>query len=77
MNSSRLPFGPDTIERLLADTHPYLSCDECFDHLDTFVERMAADPDHLDLPMQVHLSACGACAEEAVTLFELVTSDDA
>lgn len=60
------------LDGLLLDTSPYLSCDDCFDQLDTYVEQVLANPDHQDIPMQVHLQACGACAEEAATLTELL-----
>lgn len=63
------------IDGLLLDTSPYLSCDECFEQIDTYVEKMLRDPAHQDVPMQVHLAGCGACAEEAATLTELLTSE--
>ena len=30
MNSTTRPLTADTVVRLLLDTHPYLSCDDCF-----------------------------------------------
>ena len=65
----------ETLARLLTDTEPYLSCDDCFRQIDQYVERRLAEPDHHDLPMETHLSGCGACAEEARTLEELVRED--
>ena len=62
----------ETIAGLLADTEPYLSCDDCFEHLDEYVERVAADPHHHDPAMDAHLAGCGACAEEAATLRDLL-----
>ena len=61
------------LDDLLLDTAPYLSCDDCFDQIDTYVEQLLADPGHQDVPMQVHLKGCGACAEEAETLIELLS----
>jgi hypothetical protein len=69
-SSSRLT--PETIASLLQDTEPYLSCDDCFTQIDTYVERTVADPTYTDPPMQTHLAACAACAEEARTLAELL-----
>jgi hypothetical protein len=69
------PLGADTIAALLADTEPYLSCDDCFDRMDEYVERCLADPGHDDLPMRTHLAGCGACAEEAATLRDLLVQD--
>lgn len=60
------------LANLLVDTSPYLSCDDCFDQIDTYVEQLLADPNHQDIPMQVHLTACPACAEEAGTLMDLL-----
>lgn len=60
------------LDSLLVDSDPYLSCDECFEQIDTYVEAMLANPDHRDTPMEVHLKACGVCAEEAEALTELV-----
>ncbi|MBF6413916.1 hypothetical protein [Nocardia cyriacigeorgica] len=63
--------GADIIAALLADTSPYLSCDECFDRINEYVERRITDP-HYDPAMRVHLAGCGACAEEAAALHELL-----
>lgn len=73
--SKRNPgLSPQVVDSLLMDSDPYLSCDECFEQIDTYVEEMLADPDHRDAPMEVHLKACGVCAEEAEALTELVRS---
>jgi hypothetical protein len=61
-----------TVERLLVDTDPYLSCDECFARIDEYVDRLASVPGHRDVLMETHLRGCGVCAEEAAALTELV-----
>lgn len=66
----------EMLDSLLLDTDPYLSCDDCFAQLDQYVERRLQDPGHQDVPMQVHLAGCGACAEEAEALAELLTGVD-
>ncbi|ABL84139.1 MULTISPECIES: hypothetical protein [unclassified Nocardioides] len=68
-------LGPETIARLLADTSPYLSCDDCFAQLDEYVERRFADPQHHDPALEAHLRGCGACAEEAEALLDLLAAD--
>jgi hypothetical protein len=68
-------LNAETITSLLADTSPYLSCDDCFAQLDEYVERRFSDPDYQDPAMQAHLAGCGACAEEAATLHELLGQD--
>jgi hypothetical protein len=65
----------ETIDSLLADTSPYLSCDDCFARIDQYVERALADPSFEDVAMAAHLAGCGACAEEAQTLHELLSQD--
>jgi len=65
----------ETIASLLADTSPYLSCDDCFARIDQYVERRVADPHYEDPAMESHLAGCGACAEEADALRDLLTSD--
>lgn len=62
----------EAIAGLMVDTSPYLSCDDCFARMDQHVERTVADPDYQDRAMQAHLAGCGACAEEAETLRDLL-----
>jgi hypothetical protein len=76
MSTSPSLLTPDALDGLLRDTNPYLSCDTCFEEIDTYVERLVADPQFVDAAMQVHLAGCGACAEEAATLTELLTSSE-
>jgi hypothetical protein len=70
-------LSAETITRLLADTSPYLSCDDCFAQIDVYVEQRLADPHFEDPAMKAHLDGCGACAEEAETLRELVSRTSA
>jgi hypothetical protein len=77
MSDQRPPLSSQAAHRLLLDTEPYLSCDECFALVDTYVETLLADPTR-DLPgMRVHLAGCVACAEEARSLVELAAADTA
>ena len=66
-------LSAETVTSLLADTSPYLSCDDCFARIDVYVERTRADPRHEDVAMRVHLAGCGVCAEEAETLRDLLS----
>jgi hypothetical protein len=68
-------LNAETITSLLADTSPYLSCDDCFAQIDEYVERRTADPHYEDPAMKAHLAGCGACAEEAETLRDLLSQD--
>ncbi|WP_350270992.1 hypothetical protein AAFP32_05675 [Brevibacterium sp. CBA3109] len=67
------PLSPDMIDKLLKDTDPYLSCDDCFARIDEYIEHRLADPTYQDELMDVHLSGCEVCAEEARTLTALLS----
>lgn len=75
MTDSARGLSSTTIDSLLADTSPYLSCDDCFAQIDEYVERRIADPHYEDPAMKAHLAGCGACAEEAEALRELLSKD--
>ena len=53
-------------------TEPYLSCEQCFDLMDEYVESVAAGRPDAPLGLEEHLAGCAACAQEAHTLLELV-----
>jgi len=72
MTDRTTPLTATAAERLLVDTTPYLSCDECFARIDEYVDRLASVPGHRDVLMETHLRGCGVCAEEATALAELV-----
>ena len=75
MNPRRLDLR--TSRLLTLPTEPWLSCDDCFRYLDTYVEQVLADaPGPETEAMRVHLSGCPACAEEAESLLALVASDE-
>lgn len=63
-------------ERLTARSDPWLSCDDCFEQIDGYVEALAHGRPHLDEPLAVHLARCPACFEEAESLVALVAADD-
>jgi hypothetical protein len=75
MSNQSRGLSAETIARLLTDTEPYLSCDDCFKQIDQYVERRIADPHYDDPLMKTHLTGCGVCAEEARTLEELLQDD--
>jgi len=70
--------GPrETIERLLGPTGRQVSCDECFELLDEYVdlELTGADADERVPGMRAHLDGCPACREEHESLRALAQSD--
>jgi len=69
----------DLLSRLLGPVGPELTCEQCFDELDRYVEaELAGGQGHADaqIPgMHAHLDGCLACREEHDSLFALVQSE--
>jgi hypothetical protein len=61
------------VDALLRDTTPWLSCEDCFERMDSYVEALRRDPGHLDQAMSTHLRGCAASDEEARSLVALLT----
>ena len=64
----------ELIARLLGPAEPEVSCEECFERLDEFVELEAAgrDADAAVPGMRAHLHGCPACREDYESLRALV-----
>jgi hypothetical protein len=74
---TRQELTPDTIRLLTLSTEPWLSCEDCFELMDEYVESVLTDPNTSAMPeMPIHLSGCAACAEEAESLLALVAQED-
>lgn len=58
------------IRRMLGPAGPEILCDECFEHIDVYVELELAGGDaDAELPgMRAHLEGCPACSEEYLSL---------
>jgi anti-sigma factor RsiW len=69
----------DVLRRLLGPAEPELTCEQCFDELDRYVEvelrQGAARADELIPGMGAHLEGCQACDEEHRSLRALVRAD--
>jgi anti-sigma factor RsiW len=65
------------ISRLLGPAEPEVTCDECFELLDQYVDLELAGQDaDARLPgMRAHLQGCPACHEDHESLRELVASN--
>jgi hypothetical protein len=76
MNTTPQPNGPElpraAVAALLEDTTPWLSCDECFERMDSHAEAVITDSAHVDEAMATHLRGCAACDEEARSLIDLL-----
>jgi hypothetical protein len=67
------------LARLTGPAGPELSCEECFEQLDHYVELELdrADADAAVPGMRAHLEGCPACNEDHKSLRALLTSDQA
>jgi hypothetical protein len=67
------------IAALLGPGEPELTCDECFDQLDRYVDLTIAghDPAAAVPGMRAHLVGCPACAEDFDSLLAFVRHGDA
>ena len=62
------------IDRLLGPRGPEVSCEECFERLDEYVElELAGDDADARVPgLRAHLEGCPACREDHESLRALV-----
>jgi hypothetical protein len=65
------------VRRLLGPADSELTCEECFEQLDRYVELDVAggQPDEAIPGMRAHLEGCPACSEEHLSLRALVESE--
>ena len=65
------------LDRLLGPEGPEVSCEECFERLDEYVDAELAgrDPEHAVPGMAAHLEGCPACREEHESLRDLVSGE--
>jgi hypothetical protein len=75
MTQDSRAWTPDVTARFVVDTTPWLSCDDCFHLVDSYVEALLRDPDAAMVAMDAHLRCCSASEEQAVSLFELAAAD--
>jgi hypothetical protein len=74
---------PDDAGRLLAralgPAGPEVSCEQCFEELDRYVEAEVAggDADAVVPGLRAHLEGCSACAEDRDSLRALLRADSA
>jgi hypothetical protein len=74
--STDRPTPDRLLRRLLGPAGPELTCDQCFEELDRYVDlEVRHDPAHADdlVPgMRAHLEGCLACREEHESLRALL-----
>ena len=77
MTSRALPDRDRLLAALTGPRGPELTCDQCFEHLDRYVELELTDADaDAAIPgMRAHLEGCSACAEDRDSLRALLISE--
>jgi hypothetical protein len=76
--SRNAPRDPrQVLSRLVGPAGPELTCDQCFDQLDRYVELElgGSDADTAVPGMCAHLEGCPACGEDRDSLRELLLSE--
>jgi hypothetical protein len=68
------PRTPDLIARLLGPAGPEVTCEECFELLDQYVDlEIAGEDADARLPgMRAHFEGCPACREDHESLRDLM-----
>jgi hypothetical protein len=76
--TSQSPDLRRLLSRLLGPPGLELTCEQCFEQLDRYVDlqRAGADADHQIPGMRAHLLGCPACAEDHHSLHALLTDHD-
>lgn len=60
----------------VVDARPWMSCEECFDHLDEYVE-LSPTAEFEWLPaMKAHIAGCQVCREEVESLLLLLADEN-
>jgi anti-sigma factor RsiW len=67
----------ERLRRVLGPGEPGLTCDQCFEELDRYVELETGggDPDSRIPGLRAHLEGCPACAEDYASLRALVETE--
>lgn len=67
----------EMMNRVLGPGAPELTCEQCFEELDRYVElTLAGEPADAQIPgMRAHLEGCPACAEDFHSLRDLVSRE--
>ena len=74
MESNR---NENTLNRVLGPTEPEVTCEQCFELLDQYVELelAGADPDAKLPGLRAHLAGCPACREDHTSLRDLIRTE--
>lgn len=70
--------GRRLLDALLGPGEPELTCEECFEQLDRYVDLQlaGADADRVVPGMRAHLAGCPACFDDHESLRDFLAGDD-
>jgi hypothetical protein len=74
-NTSSPQLSEAQAQRFVVDATPWMSCDECFDRLDEYVECSPTSTLEWLPAMSAHVAGCQACREEVESLLVLLAED--
>ena len=74
-SDQRPPLTGEAAQKFVVDARPWMSCDECFERLDEFVDIPEAGIGEWAPAMRAHLDGCPACRDEVESLRQLIQSD--
>ena len=79
MTESRTDERRRLVAALLGPAEPELTCEECFEHLDRYVDlELAGENADRAVPgMRAHLAGCPACLEDHASLVAFLGTDAA
>ena len=77
MNETQRTSETSLLKRLLGPDGPELTCEQCFEELDRYVELelSGADADAAVPGMRAHLEGCAACHEDHRSLRALIETE--
>lgn len=69
-------LSDEQARRFVLAADPFMSCDECFEHLDEYIDAPATATAPWFPAMTSHLTGCQACREEVESLLVLLAGDN-
>lgn len=75
-NNSSPQLTEAQAQRFVVDARPWMSCDECFDRLDEYVELPTTATFEWLPAMNAHVIGCQVCRDEVESLLLLLADDN-
>ena len=69
-------LSDEQAQRFVVDARPWMSCDDCFEHLDEYLDCSPTTDFDWMPAMTAHLTGCQGCREEAESIRRLLAQDN-